>query len=124
MQEAVLVLGMLLQRFEFIGQLNHQLKIKESFTIKPDGLLIGVRLRPGRTTGATPVATVTVPSAVSAPAPAPRPSLNLDAHNTPLMVLFGSSLGTAEGIATRIAQDGSDRGYAVTLGALDAHTVS
>jgi cytochrome P450 / NADPH-cytochrome P450 reductase len=38
------------------------------------------------------------------------------------MVLFGSNLGTAEGIATRIAQDGSDRGYAVTLGALDDHT--
>jgi cytochrome P450/NADPH-cytochrome P450 reductase len=72
MQEAVLVLGMLLQRFEFIGQLNHQLKIKESFTIKPGGLLIGVRLRPGRKTGATPVATVTVPSSVSARAPAPR----------------------------------------------------
>ena len=38
------------------------------------------------------------------------------------MVLFGSNLGTAEGIASRIAQDGSDRGYAVTLGALDDHT--
>ena len=46
----------------------------------------------------------------------------LTGHNTPLMVLFGSNLGTAEGIATRIAQDGSDRGYAVTLGALDDHT--
>jgi Cytochrome P450 len=57
---------------EFIDQLNYQLKIKESFTIKPGGLLIGVRLRPGRKTGATPVATVTVPSSVSARAPAPR----------------------------------------------------
>ena len=38
------------------------------------------------------------------------------------MVLFGSNLGTAEGIATKIAQDGADRGYAVTLGALDDHT--
>ena len=36
--------------------------------------------------------------------------------------MFGSNLGTAEGIASRIAQDGSDRGYAVTLGALDDHT--
>ena len=38
------------------------------------------------------------------------------------MVLFGSNLGTAEGVANKIAQDGSDRGYAVTLGALDDHT--
>jgi cytochrome P450/NADPH-cytochrome P450 reductase len=84
--------------------------------------MIGIRLRPGRTTGATPRAAVTTSSAVSAPQPAPRPSVNADGHNTPLMVLFGSNLGTAEGIATRIAQDGSDRGYAVTLGALDDHT--
>ncbi len=122
LQEAVLVLGMLLQRFDFIDQLNYQLKIKETLTIKPDGLQIGVRLRPGRTTGATPVAAATAVSVESAPEPAPRPSVNVDGHNTPLMVLFGSNLGTAEGIASKIAQDGSDRGYAVTLGALDDHT--
>ncbi|HLM22050.1 MAG TPA: cytochrome P450, partial [Propionibacteriaceae bacterium] len=122
MQEAVLVLGMLLQRFEFIDQLNYQLKIKESLTIKPDGLLIGVRLRPGRTTAATPVVVAAAPSVESAPESAPRPSVNVDGHNAPLMVLFGSNLGTAEGIASRIAQDGSDRGFAVTLGALDDHT--
>jgi cytochrome P450 / NADPH-cytochrome P450 reductase len=122
MQEAVLVLGMLLQRFEFIDQLNYQLKIKESLTIKPDGLQISLRLRPGRTAGAAPrAAAVTTVSATPAPAPAPRTSANVDAHNTPLMVLFGSNLGTAEGIASRIAQDGSDRGYAITLGALDDH---
>ncbi|HEY5784189.1 MAG TPA: flavodoxin family protein, partial [Microlunatus sp.] len=38
------------------------------------------------------------------------------------MVLFGSNLGTAEGIATKIAQDATDRGYAVTLGTLDDQT--
>jgi cytochrome P450 / NADPH-cytochrome P450 reductase len=122
LQEAVLVLGMLLQRFEFVDQLNYQLKIKESLTIKPDGLQIGIRLRPGRTTGATPRAAVTTAAAVSAPEHTPRSSANVNGHNTPLMVLFGSNLGTAEGIASRIAQDGSDRGYAVTLGALDDHT--
>jgi cytochrome P450 / NADPH-cytochrome P450 reductase len=122
LQEAVLVLGMLLQRFDFVDQLNYQLKIKESLTIKPDGLQIGIRLRPGRTTGATPRAAVTTAAAVSAAEPTPRSSANVNGHNTPLMVLFGSNLGTAEGIASRIAQDGSDRGYAVTLGALDDHT--
>jgi len=120
LQEAVLVLGMLLQRFDFTDPLNYQLKIKETLTIKPEGLKIGVRLRTGRTPGATPRATT--PSTVSAPEPAPRPSVNVDGHNTALMVLFGSNLGTAEGIASRIAQDGSDRGYAVTLGPLDDHT--
>ena len=34
-------------------------------------------------------------------------------------MLFGSNLGTAEGIATRLAQEGTERGYNVTLGSLD-----
>ena len=44
-----------------------------------------------------------------------------DRHNTPLRVLYGSDLGTAEGIATRLAQEGTERGYSVVLGALDDH---
>ena len=36
-------------------------------------------------------------------------------------MLFGSNLGTAEAIATRLAQEGTERGFAVTLGALDEH---
>ena len=56
MQEAVLVLGMLMQRFEFVDSFDYELKIKESLTIKPDGLKITLRLRPGRTTGTSPVA--------------------------------------------------------------------
>ena len=42
-------------------------------------------------------------------------------HGTPLPVLFGSNLGTAESIATRLAQEGTERGFDVTLGALDDH---
>jgi cytochrome P450/NADPH-cytochrome P450 reductase len=42
-------------------------------------------------------------------------------HGTPLSVLFGSNLGTAESIATRLAQEGTERGFDVTLGALDDH---
>ena len=121
MQEAMLVLGMLLQRFEFVDYLNYELKVKEGLTIKPDGLLIKIKQRPGRTTGTAPITITTVPSNGQA-APTARPQRTGEGHNTPLMVLFGSNLGTAEGIATRIAQDGSDRGYAVTLGALDDHT--
>ena len=37
-------------------------------------------------------------------------------HGTPLPVLFGSNLGTAESIATRLAQEGTERGFDVTLG--------
>jgi flavodoxin len=36
-------------------------------------------------------------------------------------VLFGSNLGTAEGIAHRIADDARSRGFAATVGTLDEH---
>jgi cytochrome P450/NADPH-cytochrome P450 reductase len=45
----------------------------------------------------------------------------VDAHATPLLVLFGSNLGTAEGIAHRVADDARSRGFAATVGALDDH---
>ena len=43
------------------------------------------------------------------------------AHGTPLLVLFGSNLGTAEGIANQLGREGSERGYQVTVAALDDH---
>ena len=41
-----------MQRFEFVDHANYQLKIKESLTLKPEGLTITVRPRTGRTWGA------------------------------------------------------------------------
>jgi cytochrome P450/NADPH-cytochrome P450 reductase len=118
MQEATLVLAMVMHRFDLLDTADYQLKIKESLTLKPEGLTIGVRPRSGRTWGAGGTATlapVTVPeprSATLAVAPADR-------HGTPLLVLFGSNLGAAEDIATRIARDGGDRGYTARTAALD-----
>jgi cytochrome P450 / NADPH-cytochrome P450 reductase len=85
-----------------------------------------VKPRPGRaTTGffAAPqqaAAPVAAPAA-SAPSPASAAVPAADAHATPLLVLFGSNLGTAEGIAHRIADDARNRGFAATVGALDEH---
>src|SRR3954452_19337673 len=49
LQEAVLVLAMLLQRFTFVDHTGYQLRVKESITIKPEGLTLTVRPRAGRT---------------------------------------------------------------------------
>jgi cytochrome P450/NADPH-cytochrome P450 reductase len=48
MQEATLVMGMLLQRFQFFDHKKYQLKIKESLSIKPDGFTLKVKLQAGR----------------------------------------------------------------------------
>ena len=116
LQEATLVLGMLMQRFEFVDHANYQLKIKESLTVKPDGLTITIRPRTGRTwgTAARPIAATAATPRSPALAVAPA-----DRHGTPLLVFFGSNLGASEDLATRIARDATDRGYTARTAALD-----
>ena len=115
-QEAVLVLGMLVQRFDFVDHLDYELKTKTTLTVKPDDFRIQVRPRPGfELDRAAPVGTQT------AAVPAAAPAVHVARHDTPLSVLYGSNLGTAEAIATRLAQEGTERGFAVALGSLDDH---
>ena len=118
------MLSMLLQRFEFIDFANYKLETKQTLTIKPANFTIRVKLRAGRT--ATGLLAATRPAA-SPPTPAPdpaappAPSAAADGHQTPLLVLFGSNLGTAEGLAHRIADDARGRGFGATVGPLDEH---
>jgi len=117
LQEATLVLGMILQRFKLIDHKRYQLKIKESLTIKPDGLTITLKRRTSadRSAVARPAA-VTV---AAAPEPAAPASPDRRGHSTPLLVLYGSNLGTAEGLARQIAEDGLAQGFAATVAPLD-----
>ncbi len=118
MQEATLVLGMILQRFDLVGPSDYQLKIAETLTIKPTGLKLRVRPRDGRTRGpvparpAEPVAVRAAPADQSATPPA-------GAHGTPLLVLYGSNLGATEQLAADLAQQATGRGFRVTTAALD-----
>src|SRR5919199_452763 len=115
MQEATLVLGMLLQRFEFIDHTNYELKVKQTLTIKPADFRIKVRPRTNR------------PAVVAAPPPPvqeepetePAPAAVVVQGNTPLLVLYGSNLGTAEGIAHHVADDARTHGFATTVAPLD-----
>jgi cytochrome P450/NADPH-cytochrome P450 reductase len=45
MQEAALIIGMILQRFELIDHEHYELKVHETLTQKPDGFKIKVRMR-------------------------------------------------------------------------------
>src|SRR6201997_2068450 len=91
MHEAALAIGMILQRFKLIDINRYQMHLKETLTIKPDGFKIKVRPRTekdrGAYGGAAPVA---ASAGAAAPRGRPRP-----AHNTPLLVLYGSNLGTS-----------------------------
>ncbi len=113
MTEATLVLGMILQRFRLVDHTRYQLKIKESLTIKPEGLTMRVRLRPdivrgsGASVAAKPVAKKTARKKAAA------------SHGTRLTVLFGSNMGTAEELARSIAEAGEAQGFTTTLAGLD-----
>jgi cytochrome P450/NADPH-cytochrome P450 reductase len=51
--------------------------------------------------------------------PAAAESAERPGHLTPLLVLYGSNLGTAEGLARQIAEDGLAQGFAATVAPLD-----
>src|ERR1700744_4559909 len=116
MHEAALAIGMILQRFKLIDVNRYQMVLKETLTIKPDGFKIKVRPRTDRDRGAYagPAAAALPTSGAAAPRSRARPG-----HNTPLLVLYGSNLGTAEELATRVADLAEVNGFATKLAALD-----
>jgi cytochrome P450/NADPH-cytochrome P450 reductase len=116
MHEAALAIGMILQRFKLIDVNRYQMHLKETLTIKPDGFMIKVRARSDKDRGAFSGATATAAATRAAPAPAAR---TRPGHNTPLLVLYGSNLGTAEELATRVADLAEVNGFATKLAPLD-----
>lgn len=117
MHEAALALGMILQRFKLLDHTRYQMHLKETLTIKPDGFKIKVRARSDkdRTIVANRPGTAAVASSAGAVAPARvRPG-----HNTPLLILYGSNLGTAEDLAHRVADLAEVNGFATKLAPLD-----
>jgi cytochrome P450/NADPH-cytochrome P450 reductase len=115
MHEAALALGMILQRFKLIDVDRYQLHQKETLTVKPEGFKIKVRPRSETERGAYAGAAPAVASTgATTPQTRTRPG-----HNTPLLVLYGSNLGTAEELATRVADLADLNGFATRLAPLD-----
>ncbi|MEO1252167.1 MAG: cytochrome P450 [Pseudomonadota bacterium] len=113
MQEAVMVMGMILQRFQLFDHTDYQLKIKETLSLKPDGFRIKVALRPDIVRGSGR-AVAEAETTARADNRAQRPK-----HDTPLYVLYGSNLGATESLARDVAQTGELNGFAVTMAGLD-----
>lgn len=109
LQEAVLVLGMILQRFKLFDHQAYELKIKETLSLKPDGFMIKARLRDGLTRSQGQAE-----SAFEA-----TPTVKRRKHGGMLTILYGSNLGTAESYAHELAQMGDINGFETTLADLD-----
>ena len=115
LHEAALALGMILQRFKLIDVNRYQLHLKETLTVKPEGFKIKVRPRSDKERAAYAGST---PAAVSSGTATPR-ARTRPGHNTPLLVLYGSNLGSAEELATRVADLAEVNGFATRLAPLD-----
>ncbi|HRW06721.1 MAG TPA: cytochrome P450 [Caldilineaceae bacterium] len=122
MQEATLALAMILQRYRLIDHTDYQLKVKETLTLKPDGFKLKLRQR----TAADRIAHASAPIALQATQTEPAHQItwttaHAPQHHTPLLVLYGSNMGSSEELAQRITGDGEAQGYRTTVAALDEH---
>ncbi|WP_243790306.1 bifunctional cytochrome P450/NADPH--P450 reductase [Saccharopolyspora gloriosae] len=108
LQEATVFLAMLLQRFDIsAADPDYRLKIKQTLTIKPEGLYLHARRRDTKITSRA-AAERTDPAVVRA-----------EPNGVPVRVLYGSNAGTAQAFAQRIANDAGSRGYTARLDPLD-----
>ncbi|OJE41947.1 NADPH--cytochrome reductase [Bacillus proteolyticus] len=111
--EATLVLGMILKHFDFYDHENYELDIKETLTLKPEGLTVKAVSKK------IPLGGIPAPYRE-------QPEKNVrkvvdNVHNTPLLVLHGSNMGTAEGIARELVDIALSKGFAAQAASLDSH---
>lgn len=119
MHEAILLIGMILKHFQLVDYSNYQLKVKETLTLKPDGLTMQVRPRQANE-GFTFAINETGAARDSKENQFPQISQSIiGAHNTPLLVLYGSNMGTSEEIARDLAVTARFKGFQSEVGSLD-----
>jgi len=113
MQEGVLALAMLLQRFDIEGDIpDYTLKIKEALTIKPDNLKMKVKRKE--------LTIIKKESPKGNQEVGEEKSIKIiNRTGKPLLILFGSNTGLSEGFARKIYQQAYQYGYQPTLGAMD-----
>lgn len=124
LHEATLVLGTLLRHFDFVDGANYELKIKETLTLKPDGFTMQIRPRANAPMAPVPTASgvmgnSSVGGAAVVEAKPQENEIEVDRHETPLTILYGSNLGTAEGIAHELAEEGERHGFRAEVSKMD-----
>jgi cytochrome P450/NADPH-cytochrome P450 reductase len=120
MQEAQLLISMILQRFDVIEHdASYQLQVAETLTLKPHGFRVRVKRR-GSAPFSVRSALPSAPHKTKPAAPAAN-AMKPGEQATPLLVLYGSNTGSAEAFAERIASDAPSQGYAAQAAPLDDH---
>ena len=112
MQEAIIALAMLLQRFDpVLEDPNYELDIKETLTIKPEGFRIKVRRRKEVVLANTPNKKVNFLPKTKA----------IKKDQERLLILYGSNSGASESFANQLASEAQRYGFDPTIGPMDAY---
>ena len=111
-QEAVLVLSMILQRFDLFDHKDYKLDVSETLSLKPHDFSLKVKLREDVVRGHAS-------SADERETEAPQQVQTVPSHGTPFLVLYGSNLGSTEGFAREIAQQAEFNGFEAAMAPLD-----
>lgn len=135
-QEAVLVMAMLLQNFDFVlDDPSYELQYRQTLTTKPKDFYMRAILRHGQTatelehrlagglasTPQPPTNSMSRSRQVSPAAAKPRGR----GEGKPMSVFYGSNTGTCESLARRLAADAASHGFAASVvEPLDAATES
>lgn len=113
-QEALLVMAMLLQNFNFVLEPGYTLTLKQTLTIKPKDMRFRAILRDGLTptTLECRLAGRDAPQASKEGEGAAAKAAE-STSGVPLTVLYGSNSGTCESLAQRLAADAPAHGFRV-----------
>lgn len=122
MQEAALVLAMMLRRFDFeFVDPKYELDVHETLTLKPHNLKIHVKRRDTVVNVPAGVQQPVVKAVVAEPTVTAKTTTESPvASSQQITVAFGSNAGSAEAFAQRIASDATKQGFAPSLGSLDS----
>ena len=126
MQEALLVVALLLQNFNFrMDDPTYEVRIKQALTIKPKDFYMRATLRKD----ITPTSLQERLAGSFAPLkghPSKCTASDIDDSNgqprNPMTILYGSNTGTCESLARKLASDAPSHGFQVTVMEMDAAT--
>ena len=112
-QESLLAIALVLKHFDIeLVDPSYDLRIKQTLTIKPEGLKI--RVRPRHRVELMNNPTTSKPSPSKS-----KPSIDTS-HLRPMSILFGSNSGSCESFAGTLASEAPLYGYNATVATLDS----
>ncbi|PPA69204.1 bifunctional cytochrome P450/NADPH--P450 reductase [Jeotgalibacillus proteolyticus] len=117
LHEATLVLGMILKQFRLIDHSDYELDIKQTLTLKPGDFHIKAEPREKKKTSL--VFAGSQQEEKPQQKDSPMSSAVKGAENLSLLLLYGSDMGTAEGVAYELGELAGSRGIQTEVASLN-----